>query len=447
MNTLVGNSISSESSGNQRWWPVLLCLLVLMLATISPPEDFKAARFGTETILPPALIKLGKLLSRGLSLTLISYCIFQTMGKKQFWTSFNSMLPIFAFGGFACLSVLWSAEKSVSLVQAGSFVLLLLLALLISIYWSDERDTSRLLRFVSIVMACISLGLVFLHFAKPGVGALTRDSSGVFHSTMSGATASLALVVLFSCRVIWAWDWTKQLIGPVSIIHVAAMLIGGNRLSFALAILICGAVFCLASGIKSVALAGIMVSVTGVIVLCLDPGLLLADGLIEKISDFTIQGQSRYQLGSFSGRAEMWEKVWESFLQSPWLGHGYFVTSTSGRIFVWGEWGNWTAHNMVLQLLATVGIIGALLFTIGIGNIAIRVVFKIGCADVAKHRLAFLLFLIGIWYLGWGILNESFFGPSSPESVMFGVVLGLGSALAIQPDEPSDPEKQNVKSL
>jgi hypothetical protein len=31
----------------------------------------------------------------------------------------------------------------------------------------------------------------------------------------------------------------------------------------------------------------------------------------------------------------------------------------------------------------------------------------------------------GLWYLGWGMVNESVAGPMAPESVVFYVVLGL----------------------
>ena len=31
----------------------------------------------------------------------------------------------------------------------------------------------------------------------------------------------------------------------------------------------------------------------------------------------------------------------------------------------------------------------------------------------------------GLWYLGWGLVNESVAGPMAPESVVFYVVLGL----------------------
>jgi O-antigen ligase len=166
--------------------------------------------------------------------------------------------------------------------------------------------------------------------------------------------------------------------------------------------------------------------------LCIDPGLRFSDTVLDKFEQFTSQGQTQSQLGNFSGRNEMWEKIWDSYLQSPLIGHGYFVSSATGRLLVWDEWGNWTAHNLWLQCLVTLGVVGLLLFTIGIGCVAWPVLRKLGSRDRSQHRLALLLTLIGVWFLGWGTLNESVFGPLAPESVMFALTLGLGAALANQ---------------
>ena len=40
-------------------------------------------------------------------------------------------------------------------------------------------------------------------------------------------------------------------------------------------------------------------------------------------------------------------------------------------------------------------------------------------------RLAVFLTVIGLWYMGWGQLCESFMGPVQPEAVVFFTVLGL----------------------
>ena len=52
----MSHSITNNTETNiaRTVWPwVLFCICVLMAVTISAPEDFKADRYGTESILPP----------------------------------------------------------------------------------------------------------------------------------------------------------------------------------------------------------------------------------------------------------------------------------------------------------------------------------------------------------------------------------------------------------
>ena len=42
-----------------------------------------------------------------------------------------------------------------------------------------------------------------------------------------------------------------------------------------------------------------------------------------------------------------------------------------------------------------------------------------------RNSVAILLALLGLWFLGWGQLSESFMGPVQPESVVFYSLLGI----------------------
>ena len=90
-------------------------------------------------------------------------------------------------------------------------------------------------------------------------------------------------------------------------------------------------------------------------------------------------------------------------------------------MYVWWEWGNWTAHNWFLQLLVTTGVIGVLLHLAGLASLAIH--------TQRFHRrapaLTTFVVLIAGWFLCWGILNSSYLGPVMPESIVFAVTIGL----------------------
>jgi O-antigen ligase len=120
----------------------------------------------------------------------------------------------------------------------------------------------------------------------------------------------------------------------------------------------------------------------------------------------------------------MWTAMWESFLRSPWRGHGYFVSSETGQLKVWYLWSNWTAHNFWLQVLVSTGVIGAALLAWAVIGYAIRLA-SAGARGIGARRLAFLGAAVLVWQTAWGLTNESFVGPLQPESIVFFEVLGL----------------------
>jgi O-antigen ligase len=161
-----------------------------------------------------------------------------------------------------------------------------------------------------------------------------------------------------------------------------------------------------------------------VLYLVLDPGLLLAESSLHSVVSFARRGESLHLLFSLTGRTELWEAIWEEFQASPWIGHGYFVTSAKGSIDVWSGPANRTAHNVLLQVLVTTGIVGTLLFTWGLLR---PMMLLLPAFDRSRSQRAVVLFALpmGLWYLGWGQLCESFLGPIQPESVVFYSVLGM----------------------
>jgi O-antigen ligase len=120
----------------------------------------------------------------------------------------------------------------------------------------------------------------------------------------------------------------------------------------------------------------------------------------------------------------MWTTVWASFLRSPWIGHGYFVSSETGSIKVWYTWANWTAHNFWLQVLVGTGVVGAAMIAWALFSYAARLLRARG-TGVGIQRLIGLGAAVLIWQACWGLTNESFVGPLQAESLVFFTVLGL----------------------
>jgi len=196
-------------------------------------------------------------------------------------------------------------------------------------------------------------------------------------------------------------------------------------------------VWLLPSRKKGVLLCGSALVFFGLV--AFDPGFEALEGTFGKVGNFLARGQTQDQLKNVSGRAELWAEIWREFQESIWVGHGYFVTSSEGKLDVWYEPTNFSAHHVVLQLLVTTGLIGTAIFSIGAFVITVQVIrgktFR-WPVDIFIFRLSIIL---AIWFGGWAMTCESFLGPVRPEVVLFYVLVGLLLAASLQ-DEPKKSE-------
>jgi O-antigen ligase len=261
-------------------------------------------------------------------------------------------------------------------------------------------------------------------YVAPNILGLGRAGAGAFHPTNAAATASLALVLIVSSRVLFQWQWARWLLWPSVAVHSVALLVAHNRASLLITLPVIGGIVLLNAAAHWRWLLLTAGSLAAAAYIALDPGFSLVRHTGGEIAHYMARDQSVKQLTELSGRQEMWSAVWDSFLDSPWLGHGYFVSSETGSIKVWYVWANWTAHNFWLQVLVGTGIIGALLLTWALITYLLRLAgaYREG---VGLRRLVALGCAVLAWQTGWGLTNESFVGPQQAESIVFFVVLGL----------------------
>jgi O-antigen ligase len=134
---------------------------------------------------------------------------------------------------------------------------------------------------------------------------------------------------------------------------------------------------------------------------------------------------------TLTGRTALWRVMGASIREAPLIGHGYFVTSPSGRVDVWRDPANLTAHNALLQVLVSTGLVGLGLFVWGLGRPIVAGVRALGRGGLDR-RFGVLVTPVAAWYVVWSQVNDSYAGPLQPETVAFfvllGVVAGLGRA-------------------
>ncbi|MFN3193522.1 MAG: O-antigen ligase family protein [Aureliella sp.] len=412
-----------------RWLiiPALLCIWMLPFITFSPPDDWRVSRFGTAPILPPIVMKAMKFFGRGGAIALLGFYLLTLWDHEKRPQAIGFMSPFLAFGCFGVLSTMWSALKSISIQQSVTFCMILMLASYVAILWRNDRTSELLVKHLSLAILCLSILLIALALGMPRSGALTREASGILHSTNAGATGGLGIVLTLSARLLWRSRWSSFWL-PIVATELTMMVIGGNRLSVAITGIT--VIFLLALSLHRGVAAALLLcgSLLFTSYVVADPGLSMVSSLGKDVGVYAKQGQTSAQLSSLSGRAEMWEKMWKSFTESPIIGHGYFVTTERGRIYVWQEWGNWTAHNVVLQTLTTTGVIGLSLLVIGFASLTVGIYF--GSLRLSGIEPSVTLLLVfATWYAGWGFLNSSFIGPLTPESVVFACMLGIAAGI------------------
>ena len=294
------------------------------------------------------------------------------------------------------------------------------------------RHLDRYLRHCLFAMTgyCAIYGFGSLLF--PDAFNIDRSSvDAVVHPTALGATASLDIVLsvaLLTRTSSPRWMTATLCLGLPA--FILALIVSHNRLSLALTFVFGFALFFVRGRSHVLAGLGVAACGCGLAYVVVDPGFVLVDTIFGSSVEFFNRGQSATQLTQLSGRAEMWTKMWKSYLDSPIVGHGYFVSSKTGKIFVWFEEANHTAHNIVLQALVSTGIIGTAIYLTWTLKIMQMMSFNwLRGAGVNTTELSFsenniLAFSVMFWFLGWTMLNASILGPVRPESVVFAIVAG-----------------------
>jgi O-antigen ligase len=418
------SNIAAKSDSDSPAWRsiqfILFCCLLLMVVTFSPSRDEGVIGGSHDSV---ALLKMAV---RAVVFCGLSILIFRASQSSRTRSVFFFLFPWIGFASWAVLSTAWSPLKSVSVGQAGSFAILVMLAFALGLT-VGKTDLEQLLKRIvqGLLSLCVLLLVIF--FARPDWNSLSRSVTGLLHATNGSATASIGIVVLVACRLLFTWNWTRSMLIPGLIIFTATLVLAQSRTALAITVLLCAGLATLLAPPLWRAIGMAAFGLFGVLYLTVDLEVDTTNLLLAELSTYLSRGQTLQQMTELSGREEMWTAMWNSFLESPWIGHGYFVCHSSGELYVWYSWGNWTAHNFWLQILVTTGVIGCCWMGWALIQLVIGMFLAV-LRGKCEWQLASLMGVVMVWQVGWGINNESFAGPLQPESVVFLVLVGLVSS-------------------
>ena len=416
------NQLRAQTENVQRHglWIHVLCTLLLMLLTFSAP-----GREGPSFIGSFDAIALAKLAVRALGMFILGIAIAESWHQPGRRAVARCLLPVGLYLGWSILSTFWSPLKSVSLGQAGGLLAQVMLVFVVALRCSGPQDSSKILYHLSMAMLAFSTAVLISDTISHEASGLDRSLSiGFVHPTAAGGTASLGIVILVAARLLWGWRWSRVLLVPGLLIHSVLLVLAASRTAMAMGLVTVLLSFFLFSRRLFFRAVTVIFCVAALGYVVADPGLELADRVFISVTQYAKRGETDEQMRSFTGRTILWEAIWDSFTESPVIGHGYFVTSKHGEIDVWEDPSNLTAHNVLLQVLVSTGLIGGILFSWGLIQ-SVGTCSKSLLGDPLNRKLAAFVGILGIWYFGWGMLCSSFMGPVRPESVVFYTLLGL----------------------
>jgi exopolysaccharide production protein ExoQ len=138
---------------------------------------------------------------------------------------------------------------------------------------------------------------------------------------------------------------------------------------------------------------------------------------------------------TLTGRVGIWDYVYEQSLEKPWIGHGFH--SFRNVVPAFGTFEPWHAHNELLQLFYTYGIVGLLLFIVVYGSLYLQ----LHRLPRSSHKALFLGLLLFIAIRGLGDTDR--FELTLPFWLIFLIssLLTMPQSAPIRLAEPSTPTK------
>ncbi|MCD0463155.1 O-antigen ligase family protein [Roseiconus lacunae] len=412
----------SSAQTRTRFCIAVIYLLPLLTYTTPgiPPENAGLDRYFalTKAILLASTVAIG---------SLIIVFGFRSNSLDRSVQSFGGWLLFFAW---AVTTISWSPLKTVSLSQAGGLFSLLLHSIIVASVCDHRGNVSRLFRHLCQSLILLATFIVTVYVFDPVTSGLDREilnvqGDGLVHPTASGAAAALGLLLATIAYTAFRFHWSARVLAVSILTCGPLLLLSNSRTATVLAGLIIPV--CLFS-FGSPRRRGAMIvgaAVLSLVVIIVDPGFTLIDQGLGSSVQYLMRGQDLAQLRQASGRQEMWTAIWSEYLHAPLTGHGYYVTSRTGSLYVWNHFANHTAHNIYLQIFAGTGLIGFTLWSVAMVTVIVQC-WRLWEIDRFTRHLAWSLFFCALWYMGWSLGSASFMGPLRYESVIAFTLLGIG---------------------
>lgn len=421
---------------------VLLTCFWLLLLTI-----FSVA--GRDASTATSLFSYVKVAIRCGLLVILTYWVLKRGGSIADKRVLRVFLPFVLFSTWCIISTLWSALPWTTISYCSSLILLLLLAVATAMAASTTDILETIIKHVSAGMLLFAVVFLIIYFFFPSFELMDVRGNGdqgddgakeLLHHNVVASTASVGLVILMAARVLWNWSWTTAHLRIAIFAYPALLFLAGGRMATGLALLFSSVLFFARP--SRLRVGSFLVFVGGILAV---GGVLTISGVLENqpelrilsehINKFIFADRPESALYDLSGRAKLWSALWSSFTDSPLIGHGFGVTSASGKINVWHTEGNIVAHNLFYHVAITTGVIGLFLFLWSLLSLARLWTHQIRYGVPAAQRIGLFAVIIFAWYMLWGLTTISFMKPIRPQVIVFFLIIGVAAGSLIRGKE------------
>jgi len=276
-----------------------------------------------------------------------------------FRKSGNGALWFLLYAFFGMVSAVYSPDYVITLWKSFEVFVFVVMGVYISRFINDIEGVRWIVDIISLIMLYLVFSIMYGVIIVPAEampafsvskGAMAFAAYGVFPAiNANSGTQYAAILISLSLNYIFSLKKYSFISMLVIGIGCITLILTHSRTSI-LGLVLAVSVMLIVG--RHYILAGLL----GVIIFT---GMLFGLGDLSKA--YFYRGQSEAVFSTMSGRLDFWEIVWNVFLQSPIVGHGFYAQKAI--------LGTSTVDNTYLQVLVNLGVVGLFIFLMPIFKI------------------------------------------------------------------------------
>lgn len=415
---------------------VILTLFFILYITGGQTSGLTASTIDT-----PRIIKMIILLSL---LAFTGYSLLTNTTKLKYG---SGMLPYLLYVCFAYISFYYSNNALLTLWKATEILTIVICFFWIKVKLKSLNDVIDIINITWLILLYITLSAVLGGLIEPGTayikqtygtGAFASEFWGVFPRINPNSLSQIGALTALSGFISFMFMKDAKAKLPSIIIFLIGfgiLLIAHSRTSL-LAMIVCIIMILLYSKRKALTLAIIIPSSIIFIMI----------GAQTLISDYILRGQSEKVFTSLSGRTEFWPIVWDAFLQSPIVGHGYYSGHRQLQLDSYSIVAS-SVDNTYLEVLVDLGIVGLFIFLLSVFSL-MYCLYKYRISNTPKNtNLKWSVIWVSITSIFIMIFIRSITGPSFQNlhmNLILYMLVVVSAAYSIKNLKYSKNETDNV---